>query len=380
MYVTRPLSLYLNDELALTLPPPEHNSGYLVISDAESEILLHLRGGNRRMRRLPFFQNKDFIVDSYSDSENHNQVLFIPVLNSPLSDNRYYVMIRGWERNLAATSLREDELVTGCGGCCMKDAPSRPLNPFNSYQQFEIIQNPRDRFQAKSMAPDGVPPLFLREPWKPYIAMNTHRHPLQEALGLNSSLRAQLHHFNFSSSHDHSEPVIVGKWYCPFMFVRDNGKKTTFYEMTLEQKWVRFFSKENDNSTGEKGVHVEVDVETRVAKLIAGKTDVVREERDYVASGFWYFIGYDRYRREEVVGLSNVIMEKMKWEEESVGWVGGTNGNEKVVRVEEFEGSGTWRKFSCYLLAESFVLKRKDNSFVISFDFHHTHQVRCKWE
>ncbi|XP_028803446.1 uncharacterized protein LOC114758560 [Neltuma alba] len=379
MYVTRPLSVFLKDEVALSLPPPEGpNSGYLVISDKESETLLRLRRDKYRIRRLPFFQNKDFIIDSlYADTRNN--VLFVPVLDQPLSNNRYYVMLRdGWmDRGKAQTSLKEDDIE--CGGCCMPAAMPRPLNnPFDLYQQFEIIPKPRDRFQAKSIAPDGIPPMPLGEEWKAYVNMDTDRHPMSEASGLNSSLRSQLPHFNsLSSSDHHSEPVVVGKWYCPFMFVRDKGKKTTFYEMTLEQKWVRVFSKENDNSTAEKGVHVEVDVETEVAK-IAGKKDAFRYQRNEACRFVW-FIGFDR-RRKEVVGLSRVIIERMKWEQERVGWVGGTNGAKKLVRVEEFKGNGTWRRFSCYLLVESFVLKRKDNSLVITRDFKHTHQVRCKWE
>ncbi|KAK4263713.1 hypothetical protein QN277_029092 [Acacia crassicarpa] len=198
MYLTRPLSLYLKDEDALTLPPPERNSGYLVISDDESETLLRLRRANYRMRRLPFFQNKDFIVQSCSDGDASNQVLFIPVLNKHLSDNRYYVMLRRWwERGNAATSSKEDDMASCCWGCCIQDAQPCALNPFNSYQQFEIIhQKPRDRFQAKSIAPDGIPPMFLREQWAPHVDINTNRHPLHEALGLNSSLRAQLPHLN----------------------------------------------------------------------------------------------------------------------------------------------------------------------------------------
>ncbi|KAI9085723.1 hypothetical protein K1719_032329 [Acacia pycnantha] len=281
-------------------------------------------------------------------------------------------------RGDAATSSKEDDVTVNCCGVSyIPEASPRPLNPFDSYQQFEIIQKPRDLFEAKSMASDGVPPLCLREQWKLHIS-NTLCPPYHEALGLNSSLRAQLPHFEFLSSHDHSEPVVVGKWYCPNMFVRDKGKKTRFYEMTLEQKWVRVFSKENNNSDVEKGVHVEVSVQTGLAK-IGGKNDAFRDERN-LASGFVKFISPDQ-RRPEVVELSTVIMERIKWEQESVGWVRGTNnGTEKLLRVEEFEGSATWRKFSCYLLVESFVLKRKDKSLVITFDFNHIHQVRCKWE
>ncbi|XP_028803464.1 uncharacterized protein LOC114758574 [Neltuma alba] len=379
MYVTRPLSLYLNDEAALSLPPPEGpNSGYLVISD-ESEIRL----GNRRIKRLPFFQNRDFKVHDTYEYESPRRVVFIPVMNRPLSDNCYYVMLTDmWNKGNAATSSKEDDIVSCCGGGCIRDVLPHPSNPFNLYQQFEIIihQQPYVRFHAKSVATDGIPPRFLRREWKPYIDIDTYRRPLPEALGLNSSLRAQLPHFNFSSSDNHSKPVVVGKWYCPFIFVRERVNRPTFYEMTLEQKWVRVYSKENDNSALEKRVHVEVDVETEVAK-IAGKKDAFRDERDDAAySGFVWFISSDDHRREERIGLSMAITDRMKWEQERFGWVSGKNGIEKLVRVEEFKGNGSWRKFSCYLLVETFVLKRKGKSIAITFDFNHTNQVRCKWE
>ena len=45
-----------------------------------------------------------------------------------------------------------------------------------------------------------------------------------------------------------------------------------------------------------------------------------------------------------------------------------------------YDGVNGWRSFSCYVLVESFVLKRNDGSVVIVFDFMHTHQLRSKWD
>lgn len=42
---------------------------------------------------------------------------------------------------------------------------------------------------------------------------------LDEALGLDTGLRAKLPDFNFPVSSKSSNVVTVGKWYCPFMFV-----------------------------------------------------------------------------------------------------------------------------------------------------------------
>lgn len=103
MYVTRPLSMYINQPSALSLPPPEGpNSGVLVVQDEESEVTCCFgMCKSKKVLNLPFPQNKDLTL-SYSTStgigsENTRQVehfyaSFIPVLNLPLSFNRYYVI------------------------------------------------------------------------------------------------------------------------------------------------------------------------------------------------------------------------------------------------------------------------------------------------
>ncbi|XP_054822951.1 uncharacterized protein LOC129321261 [Prosopis cineraria] len=266
MYVTRPLSAYLKDQAGLSLPPPEGpNSGILVISDEEAESGFGIRRDDR-IRNLPFPQNKDLTV--FGTDESTNRVMFIPVLNQPLSANRYYVVFtQGWEEGEAATSSKEDDKITCCWGSCIQDATPSGLDPSNVYQQFEIIKKPRDRFEAKSIASDGFPPIFLRGEWR--LCNNIpHHHLSQQASGLNSSLRAQLPDLDFSSYLDCSEQV-VGKWYCPSMMVKEHGtrsknknNKSMFYEMTLEQRWDKVFSKENNNdgNTTEKKVVVEVEV------------------------------------------------------------------------------------------------------------------------
>ena len=102
MYVTRPLSLYRRDPSALSLPPPEGpNSGILVIQDEEAEPTCCFGlFFSKRVKDLPFPQNKNLKVRYVSGSgENQNvhinRVVFIPVLNQPLSSNLYYVIERG---------------------------------------------------------------------------------------------------------------------------------------------------------------------------------------------------------------------------------------------------------------------------------------------
>ena len=95
--------MYKQYPSALSLPPPEGpNSGILVIQDeaAEPRHFFGLFKGHE-VKHLPFPQNKDLKL-RYSTSsgvgENSHQYVshfyanFIPVLNQPLSSNRYYVI------------------------------------------------------------------------------------------------------------------------------------------------------------------------------------------------------------------------------------------------------------------------------------------------
>lgn len=100
MYVTRPLSLYRKSPEALSLPPEGPNSGYLVLQDEESETTCCFGMCKEPdIKDFPFPQNKNLIV-RYTTGAGENQytindeVLFIPVINQPLSQNRYYVIKR----------------------------------------------------------------------------------------------------------------------------------------------------------------------------------------------------------------------------------------------------------------------------------------------
>ena len=101
MYVTRPLSLYRRSPEALSLPPPEGpNSGFLILQDEESETYCCFGLCKEAdIKDFPFPQNKNLTVrHSTKGGENqytsYYEVLFIPVLNQPLSLNRYYVIKR----------------------------------------------------------------------------------------------------------------------------------------------------------------------------------------------------------------------------------------------------------------------------------------------
>lgn len=64
----------------------------------------------------------------------------------------------------------------------------------------------------------------------------------------------------------------------------------------------------------------------------------------------------------------------MMWEQEKVGWVKGNDKQVRVAKDEEYGGGiAGWRTFGCYMLVESFVLKRNDGSLVLTYEFRHTH-------
>ena len=231
---------------------------------------------------------------------------------------------------------------------------------------------------AKSIEFDGHPPLFLRRKgW--HICGRPLKYPtLEEAGGLDSSLRAQLPDFDFPSSKECSNSVIVGKWYCPFMFIKEGREKdqvkySVFYEMTLEQRWLRIFAADQRNYTNQgKIVKVDVVVPTEIVKIVG--QEAVREERNDDNVVMWF------NRRGTGVGLSSLIIERMVWEEERVGWVKENDKRVRVVKNDEYVGIGDWTSYGCYLLVETFVLKRNDGSVLLTYDFRHTHHIRSKWE
>ncbi|KAF7113092.1 hypothetical protein RHSIM_RhsimUnG0162100 [Rhododendron simsii] len=387
MYVTRPLSDYLRSPKSLSLPPEGPNSGYLVIPDEESETTPCFGlCKDRYPVDLPFPLNKNLTVMYTTSGSRHqhfsfHDATFIPVLNQPLSSNRYYaIKPHGSRKGEAYACSREEDMKPSCFGNYIEDVYPRPLNPNDIHQQFEIFPCNKGcktggKFSAKSVAPDGFPPYFLRRRGWQIFTKTPKTYELGEALGINATLRARLPSFD--------SPVVVGKWYCPFMFVKDGNlkdqmKRSLFYEMTLEQRWEKIFACENNFSSQGNSVSVESEVQRKVA-FVGGREAVWDENR--VGDGVVWFRGFGVVEQVINVGLSSLIVDRMKWEEERGGWVREGNRQVKVKRTEEFGGSGGgWSKFGCYVLVERFVLKRMDGSVVLTYDFKHTHVIRCKWE
>ncbi|KAK2428404.1 hypothetical protein QL285_026927 [Trifolium repens] len=384
MYAARLLSMYKRNPSALSDPPPSGpNSGYLVILDEEAQTYSCFGlCEDDEIIDFPFPQNKNLtMISSLSDS-TIEAAMFLPVLNQPLSSNRYYVIkTTGKNQGKAITSSREDDMNTSL--CCIgvDDVKPKPLEPFNDYQQVQIIK--RSSFHAKSIALDGIPPGLLSDKggWRVY-ASTPYNYHLSQALGSNDSLRSKLPNFDFPISNDHSESVIVGKWYCPFMFVKEGMKlkeqmnMTVFYELTLVQRWEKIFTKENQNN-GENNVLVDVAIQTEVAKVV-GK-DAIWDENILVDDVLW-FKSIEDVGEETSVGLSLEVVKAMKWEQERFGWIARNGRQVRVTKVEEFDGTNKWKKFGCYVLVESFVLRRMNRRLVLTYDYKHSHQIRSKWD
>ncbi|XP_021718269.1 uncharacterized protein LOC110686002 [Chenopodium quinoa] len=394
MYTTRPLSLYKNSPEAISSAPEGPNSGYLVLRDEESTPTYFfglIKGSS--INNLPFPQNKRLSIryttsNGESSHTSVDEVYLIPVINQPLSSNRYYaIKADGKTKGESYASSREDDIGTCCFCIpCIRDVKPRP--PFDAndiYQQFEFSVTPTclggSRLSAKSVAPDGHPPHFLRRKGWHMSSKSIKNFNMGEARGIDPSLRARLPDFNIFPSEEISKSVVVGKWYCPFMFIKDGREKdqiknSVYYEMTLEQRWERIFAASRGYGQ-ENTVIVDVVVPAEMVR-IAGQLEAQEEMID--GRGVVWYKAADGSGTDYRVGLSSLIVERIMWEEGRVGWAKEKEKWIKVVKEEKYEGIGDWRSFGCYLLVESFVLKRGDGSTVLTYDFRHTHQIRSKWE
>ncbi|KAG2709989.1 hypothetical protein I3843_04G004400 [Carya illinoinensis] len=394
MYVTRPLSMYRKSPITLSEQPPDAPySGYLVITDEEAEAADSFCWGickRKRVKKLPFPQDKIltiFYSSEYGETTT-TKVLFIPVLDKPLSSNRYYVVrAKGQYKGKVCKCSREMDVMTCCFSDTLRDKRAKPFNLRDLYQQVQIHSHQSGGFFAKSIAPDGIPPKFLRKKGWKVRGSSFNRVRLGEALGLDASLRELLPDFNFPIFRKRSASVVVGKWYCPFIFVREKTrvrrqmKKTMFYTMTLEQKWEEIYSRGKANSE-DNVVIVNADVQREVT--LVARQEAVKDDR-HAQNGFiWFRVDNSqngrRARRVVGVGLSYAIVENMRWVQEAGGWVNGAEREVKVERVEQITSESEWQRFGCYVLVESFVLRRMDGSLVLKCDFRHTHRTRCKWE
>lgn len=160
--------------------------------------------------------------------------------------------------------------------------------------------------------------------------------------------------------------------------LREEVRKSMFYEMTLEQKWEQIFYCENEHGMENTNVNVDAVIQKEVINIAEWEA-VIDDERD-AGEGILWFNSFSNIGEKNSVGLSMAIVERMKWEQQRVGWIGGNENQIRVQKVEEFKGTNGWKKFGCYVLVETFVLRRLDGSIVLTYAFKHHHQLRSKWE
>ncbi|KAM5581046.1 hypothetical protein ABKV19_010319 [Rosa sericea] len=388
MYVTKPLSMYRKSPNTLSIQPPDAPySGHLVVTDEEAEAQDSCCWGickRDQIKQLPFPQDKILTVVYTSDYQEAytTKVWFIPVLDQPLSSNCYYVIkANGRHKGKVCRCSKERDIMNCCFRDFVRDKQPTLLNLRNIYQQVKIHRHQGGGFFAESLAPDGVPPKFLRRKGWEIRSSSLYRWQLSDALGLDASLRSCFPDFNFPIFKKRSASNVVGKWYSPFMFVREKAtirrqmKKTKFYRITLEQWWEEIYACGNTSNEGNV-VNVDVSVQREVAFVSA--VEAVKDDRNG-RTGFSWFKAYNPDSQKLVtVGLSSAIVQNMKWVLEAGGWVTGDERDARVQTVEEI--TSRWRKFGCYVLVESFYLRRMDGSLVLRRDFRHTNNIRCKWE
>ncbi|XVF77842.1 hypothetical protein PTKIN_Ptkin14bG0079500 [Pterospermum kingtungense] len=381
MYVTRPLSNYRMNPSELSAAPPRGpHSGLMVlrgeVADEEEGRGCFSNGYAKGLfKKTPLPQNV-ILHNTYSDSGYDCLFLFIPVLDQPLSSKRYYVIhADGKHKGLASRCSTEDDMSYCCSRRIIEDVEPTPFGYRDEYQQFQVCSDGDVGFYAKPIFPDTFPPMFLRFKFHLFIK-NKRVYHLGDAQGLVDDSR-RMHLPQLNPTH-----TIIGKWYTPFVFVKGEGpvkvqmEKSLFYTITLEKYWQNIYSWENDGSKLSNVIALNVSIQREVNFLFgmeAVKDGGVDNE------GFVWFRsanGYGHGTSEgNKVGLSLAIVERMRWLEESAGWV---DGVERVESVETASESG-WKRFECYVLVESFALRRMDGTLVLNCDFRHTHHIQTKW-
>ncbi|KAJ0094777.1 hypothetical protein Patl1_16577 [Pistacia atlantica] len=328
MYVTKPLSMLKKSPSSLSSPPPEGpNSGILVIQDERPTCCFGLCKDDQ-LKKLPFPQNKN--LTTFFTTTNGTGAV---VINNPCYSH---------SRKHSQTQRRRTR--PHAVAAALFPIKSRSLlipTTFISKLRF-VLKNGVVAFLPNQVVPDGFPPDFLRRKGWGMTAETSDDFELSEATGLDSTLRARLPDFNFPLPNKVSKPVAVGKWYCPFIFIKESSlkqqiKNSMYYELTLEQRWEQIFASENSHSR-ENGVVVDVVVPTEVVSF--GGVEGVPDEKN-VVDGMMWFKSSINAGGELSVGLSTLIIERMKWEEERFGWVVGTEKQVRVKKVEEFGGVDT---------------------------------------
>ncbi|CAN7064132.1 unnamed protein product [Brassica oleracea var. botrytis] len=226
----------------------------------------------------------------------------------------------------------------------------------------------------KPVDPNAILPAFLMRSWTIENSTSTLRDfgLIDDAKGLNVELRSTLPGLDMS--------VVVGKWYVPFLFVKegdiiDQVKISMYYNMTLQQRWEEVFFYENVRNEDCIQVVVDVNLEAEVIKVEGQKINIGTTYLD--AKGIVWFQVFDHEGKNKKIGLRSMIVERMESEEENFGWKKIDGNLLTVKKLDRFEcGSSHWKSYKCYVLVESFELKRMDGSLVLTYEFRHADKLR----
>ncbi|KAH9295800.1 hypothetical protein KI387_039388 [Taxus chinensis] len=200
--------------------------------------------------------------------------------------------------------------------------------------------------------------------------------------GKNASLRAQLPPFDFPIFQERPYVVVVGEWYCPFIFIKEVGTglddpktqlmDSPFYKMELHKYWEEIHSVQVQ--AGEKDVSVNKTVRLEEGLLFG--EEATEESRDEDGS-VWFKGSGKQYGKTNGVRISWPIIAKMKEDH-------GRNRSEQgggEVRVEKsFSGTASATKFACYVVVEKYVLKRMEGGIVLTYSFRNCNHIQGKWE
>ncbi|KAL3835216.1 hypothetical protein ACJIZ3_009952 [Penstemon smallii] len=360
--------------------PEGPNLGFLLIKDVRTKVVPSCFGFCQRqvvISPVMIPNNYDWTVTSRgSGFYARKSIILIPVLNQPLSSNRFYA--------IAGEGRYKGEAFT-CSRHTFTRLNPTPLNPQNIYQQVEISHpHPARDHKVKSVASDGFNPDIYGLAELCLHASIPHHFELSEARGINSTLRARLPNLDCSLLSKCTKPVIVGKWYCPFMFVkegrvRDQVERSLYYEMTLEQRWEQAYTcKKSDENLRTDSVTIEVEKEE---VFIAGMCKAMCSEKNVTDDGVIWFTSYGTEGGGGGLGLGLrvEVVERMKWEQERGGWKNGKDFKVPV-KIESHKRKEEWNELGCYVLVERFNFRRMDGSLAMTYDFKHTHQIKTIWE
>ncbi|KAL4379381.1 hypothetical protein GQ457_02G038750 [Hibiscus cannabinus] len=351
MYVTSTLSNYRRNPIeapAVAAPREPPCSGLMVlrergVADEEEEGKGLFDKG--LYRKLPLPSNAMLLN---TDLETGKNFLLIPVLDQPLSSNRYYVIhAEGKYKGLASKCSSEDDMADCCFTRIIQDVKPKPFDHRDESQRFQICSKGKAGFIAKPLVPRSFPPVSIRSKFFIVVENKAVHHLEDDAKGLDGSARSRLPELGSMTN------VMVGKWYTPFVFVKEGSLKES------------------------KGDVVALNVEVkREANFLFG-VEVLKGDQIDREGFIWFGSGGEKLR------LNSAVSEAMRWLEESV--VGWTDGVERVERLVEISGGrgrdgSRWRRFNCYVLVERFALRRMDGTLVLNCDFRHTHEIQTRWE